>query len=504
MFKARKIGISVSHDYVAVLFEKDAKMLSLSVGDRIKVFTNVSDNDKNFVICKLEIINDNSKNYFIEKGEIGLYESAFDKICYKENVDVNIVPAKKPMSLMYVKNKFEGKKLKKTEIFEILKDIVDNRYSSVETTYFVLACSAHPLNDDETIYLTEAMVNVGKYLDFKNFIDNGIIVDKHCIGGVPGNRTTMIVVPIVAAAGILIPKTSSRSITSPSGTADTMEVISNVDLSLTKMYQIVKELKGCVIWGGSLDLSPADDLIINVEHPLDIDSEGQMIASILSKKKSAGSTHVLIDIPYGKNAKVETKVHAKRLKRRFEKIGSAVGLKVEVMLSDGSSPVGSGIGPFLESVDVLKVLKNEKDLPVDLKEKSLYMAGKLIEMGGQAKQGKGYDLAKSILETGIAYEKFCNIVKMQGEKQSVSYAKYSHSFKARETGNIVSINNKHISHLAFILGAPNDKSAGVYLKKKVGEHVKKGEVLFKVYSNSQLRLDYGLNYILDNKLYDIE
>jgi thymidine phosphorylase len=140
------------------------------------------------------------------------------------------------------------------------------------------------------------------------------VVDKHSIGGIPGNRTTMIVAPIVAAHGLIMPKTSSRAITSPAGTADTMEVLAKVDLSEAEMRSVVERCGACIAWGGHVNLSPADDVIIAVERPLQIDTPEQMVASILSKKMAAGVTHLVLDIPFGPTAKIRSAAYAQRVR----------------------------------------------------------------------------------------------------------------------------------------------------------------------------------------------
>lgn len=506
MFIAKRIEIDMGHELIVVLLEEDAKKLCLHPKERIKIITS---NGKKNVTCKLEVIDykrkkNVSRDMNLKSGEIGIFEKAFDKLEIVENKTVNIVPANKPKSMEFVKKKFDGGRLNKNEFKTIVKDIFENIYSDIETTFFVIACTAHPLNDKETTCLTEAMVDVGKVLDFKTKMSD-IVVDKHCIGGVPGNRTSMIVVPIIASANLIIPKTSSRAITSPAGTADTMEVLANVHVPLTDMFNEVKALNGCIVWGGALDLSPADDLIIEVEHPLELDSEGQMIASILSKKKSAGATHVLIDIPVGKTAKVKDYEHGEHLKKRFEKIGRAVGLKIQVIITDGSSPIGKGIGPLYEALDVMKILKNENDACVALREKSLYMAGLILEMSGQVKKGEGYSIAKEILASGRAYDKFDEILVMQGKKEIMPKAKYSEKIKVEDNSNgkIVEIDNKRISKLAFILGAPQDKAAGMILNKKKGDVVKSGDELFEMFSNSSLKLKYAKTYIKEHQIFKL-
>lgn len=501
MFTLRKIEIDSKHDFIALMMEEDARELSLRANERIKIFHG-NQNNKNFVICELEIVDykkrkGSYKDLNLKKGEIGVLESAFDKLNLDEGKKVNISVASKPKSLEYVKKKFNGHRLSEDNFLEIAQEIIDNKYSDVETTYFVLACTAHKLNDKETIGLTKAMVKVGKMLDFKEHKDD-IVVDKHCIGGVPNNRTTMLVVPIIAAAGLKIPKTSSRSITSPAGTADTMEVFANVDIGLSKMYDIVNNINGCIVWGGALDLSPADDIIIHVEHPLEIDSQGQMIASILSKKKSAGSTHVLIDIPVGKNTKVKNYLAGLKLKKRFEKVGRAIGLKIEVIITDGSSPIGSGIGPLYEARNIMSILKRDNGHDIDLKEKSLMMAGKILELAKYVKSGNGYSKAKEILESGLALDKFEQILNAQGRKKEFVEAKYNFVFKSKIKGKLKEINNKKISKLAFILGAPEDKSAGLIMNKKVNDKLEISDDLIILYTNSLQKLKFAKNYLQEH------
>lgn len=497
MFSVKKFAIQNGNNLVALMHEADAKELSLFSKDKVKVICNDS---KAFLICDLEIFDcDKHCNLTLKKGELGLYEEAYTRLTCSSKNRVSLIPAPKPKSLEIIRKKFEhGTPIKRDEFRLIIEEILENKFSDVTKTFFVLACASHGLKDQEVISLTEAMVNVGKVLNFKQE-KSDIIVDKHCIGGIPNNRTTMIVIPIIAAAGLKIPKTSSRSITSPAGTADTMEVLANVEVPLTQMHNIVNQINGCLVWGGGVSLSPADDIIIEVEHPLEIDSEGQMIASILSKKKCAGSTHVLIDIPIGKTAKISSHKKALELKRRFEKVGKAIGLEILAIITNGDEPIGNGIGPTQEALDVLSVLENKQEAPQDLLEKSLQMAGLIFEMAKLSPQKKGYEYAKEILESGKALEKFNEIIDAQGRKTFNSKTKFVEPIIARESGKITSIHNKYISRTAFILGAPKIQKAGLRLHKKIGDNVKKGDVIMELFSESKLKIKYAKTYIEEHK-----
>lgn len=498
MFKAKQVEIEAKYENIALLYKNEAEHLGFFAGDRIKI---INPKTEMFITCVLKLIEQqvakgSSKKIRLAPGEIGLLGKAIEKLGVYENERVHVLPAKKPKSLEYVKKKFQGYPFEEQELHEIVDDIVNNKYSEVETTYFVTACAVQDLSIKEITFLTKAMVGVGRQLDFKKNTHD-IIVDKHCIGGIPGNRTTLVVLPIAVAAGLTMPKTSSRAITSPAGTADTMEVLTHVDLTLSQMHKVVAEVGGCLVWGGNLDLSPADDIIIQVEHPLEIDSEGQMIASILSKKKSVGSTHILLDIPIGSTAKVKTYQDALRLQDKFEKVAQALGMQVVVIITDGNAPIGKGIGPLYEALDVMKVLRNEEGSSV-LREKSLIMAGLVLEMAEKSKKGEGYAKAKEILESGRALAAFEKIIKAQGAKKIPAFGKYKHVVKAKSEGVISAIDCRKISKLAFILGAPKDVSAGLILYKTIQDEVKKGEVLFEMYTNSSQKLDYGKAYVQDN------
>src|SRR5690606_39154037 len=301
-------------------------------------------------------------------------------------------------------------RLDRDDFRAIVRDIAAHRYSKIELTAFVVATNQGELDREEVYFLTEAMTSVGHRIDWRE----RPVVDKHCIGGIPGNRTSMLVVPIVAAHGLLCPKTSSRAITSPAGTADTMEVLAEVDLPMERLHQIVQEQRGCLAWGGTAKLAPADDILISVERPLAIDSMAQMVASIISKKSACGSTHLLIDIPCGPKAKVRSMKEAMQLRKLFEFVGDRIGLVTEVIITNGSQPVGNGIGPVLECRDVMQVLENAPDAPHDLREKSLQLAGRIIEFDADVRGGQGYAIARDILDSGRALAKMRDIIAAQG------------------------------------------------------------------------------------------
>jgi thymidine phosphorylase len=322
------------------------------------------------------------------------------------------------------------------------------------------------------------------------------IVDKHCVGGLPGNRTTLIVVPIVAAAGLTIPKTSSRAITSPAGTADTMEALAPVDLDAAAMRRVVEREGGCIVSGTKVRMSPADDVLIRVESPLGFDSEGQLVASVLSKKLAAGSTHVLIDVPVGPTAKVRSLDAAGALAARLETVGTALGLHVETHLSDGTQPVGCGIGPALEARDVIAVLRREPAAPQDLRTRALELAARVLELVPGTARGRGAARATEILDSGLAWRKFAAICEAQGGLREPGIAPLTHVVPAARDGVCASIDNRRIAQVAKLAGAPRDVTAGVELHVHLGDRVERGAPLYTVHAESRGELEYALSYAL--------
>ena len=491
--KVKNLPIATGDIIIAVLTEKDATRLDLQSEDRITITSG-----KKSVVATVDIvgrINGVSNNYkekMLMYGQIGLFLEAQYVLGVQTNDTVEIESAKKPASIQFIKKKLEGKRLTTKELQVIVKDIIDKNISDIELTYFVAGCYLNELDMTEITALTEAMVHTGDILK----LPYKVIVDKHCIGGVAANRTSMLIVPILAAAGLIIPKTSSRSITSAAGTADTVEVLCPIVFSLEKMKEIVMKTNGCLVWGGAMSLAPADDKIIQVEHPVSLDPTGQLLASIMAKKKSVSATHVLIDIPVGKGAKITDMKKANSLKRKFEELAKRIHMKVAVLITDGSQPIGNGIGPSLEARDVLWTLKNSSKGSLLLKNKSIHMAGVLLELTGKAKKGQGEEIAREIFETGKAYQKFIEIIQAQGgtvkKPEEIRLARKYHHVLAKKSGIVTHIDNGAMNKIARIAGAPHDKEAGVYLQYHKGQKVKKGSPIFTIYSDNQERLDYAL------------
>jgi len=443
--------------------------------------------DGKSIIATLDVVH----SELLQKNEAALSDVALKRLDVKDGDLISISHLKPIESLSDVRAKMYHKKIDEAAYYRIINDVTDGLYSDIEIAAFIAGCAGDNLDLDEITWLTKAMIDSGSKLKW-----NGkIILDKHSVGGLPGNRTTPIVVAIVASAGLTIPKISSRAITSPAGTADTMETITKVNLSIEKIKEVVNKEGGCFAWGRLARLSPADDILITIEKALDVDSPGQMIASVLSKKAAAGSKYVVIDIPFGETAKVRTHEDALKLQYYFKTVGNAIKLNIEALITDGSQPIGKGIGPSLEAMDVLSVLRNQKDAPNNLKEKSLMFAGALLELSGKIEKGKGISEARHILESGKAYDKFERICLAQGAFKEPTFAMYKTEIKSKIVGNVTSIDNRKLAKIAKLAGAPQSPSAGIYFDSPIGTKVEKGQTLFTIYSESEGELQYAVDYL---------
>ncbi|QED37137.1 thymidine phosphorylase family protein [Antarcticibacterium arcticum] len=483
ILKYKHLGIYTQNENV-VYMRKDCHVC---ISEGFEALTRIRiSNASSSIVASLNVLSSD----ILLPNEIGLSDAAAKKLNVSPNDTLYVSHLEPIESLGHVRAKIYNQKLDYNAFNEIITDIVQGDYSNIHLSAFITACAGNRMDLDEISDLTKAMIGSGKQLHW----NKKIVVDKHCIGGLPGNRTTPLVVAIVAAYGLTMPKTSSRAITSPAGTADTMEVLTNVTLSSEEIKTVVEEEGGCFVWGGTAQLSPADDMLIKIEKALDIDSEGQLIASVLSKKAAAGSTHVVIDIPVGETAKVRSTEMAKKLQNHMETVGNAVGLNVKVVITDGTQPVGRGIGPALEAIDILKILKNEADAPNDLKERALLLAGELLELSGKVKPGTGNQIARQILESGKAYEKFIAICKAQGRFSQPVLAPYKIEIKAEKSGILKRIDNRKIAKLAKLSGAPKSKSAGILLNAHLREQIEENQLLYTIYAESKGELDYALEY----------
>jgi len=479
-FTCRTIDILTGHRTV-LLNRKDCERVDIRAHDRV----NLRKGDKNvtaIVDTTLTIVG---------TGEIGITSDIAPELGIREGdiVEVSLLPA--PNSTLFIRKKIMGQRLTRDEIYSIVQDSVKGMLSDVEMTGFLVAQQFHGLTDEEQVWLTRAMADTGEVIDFER-----PVYDKHSVGGVPGNKVSLLIVPIIASAGLLIPKTSSRAITSPSGTADTMSVLAPVEFSAAELKKLALKTGGAIVWGGSLHLAPADDIFIGVEHPLQIDPEPQMIASIMAKKLAVGADFMVLDLPVGHEAKISSSDEGRRLSFKFIDIGDKLGIKVRCGITYGGQPVGYTIGPALEAREAFEALEGKG--PTSLIEKSTALAGMLLEFGGKAVRGEGQALARQILTSGKALEKMREIIEAQGGDSKVQSTRIQVGECRAEIvapcdGYITRVSNAAMNQIARAAGAPVEKGAGIMLYGKEGHKVSKGEKVMEIFGERDSRVDEAHN-----------
>lgn len=478
-----RAGIDTYHEPVVYMKADCAVCRSEGFAAQARVWVEVGSRR---IIATLNVVTDGN---WLPRNFAALSDAAWRHLAPQPDETAAFSHADAPESARLIRSKVYGEELGRDAFRLIMRDAIDGALADVELASFLAACAARPMSAAEIADLTLAMVDVGKRVDW----GSRSVLDKHCVGGLAGNRTTPIVVAIVAACGGMIPKTSSRAITSPAGTADTMEMLAPVNLSLPAMRAVVDREGGCVVWGGSVGLSPADDVLIRIERVLDFDSDAQLIASVLSKKSAAGAQHVLLDLPVGPTAKIRSVVAAEQLGTKLMEVGAAIGLDVRLHISDGRQPVGRGIGPALEARDVVAVLTRSPLAPRDLRERALDLAGVLLELNGMA-AGSGRARAQRALDDGSAERKFEAICEAQGGRREPPRAPHTAAITAVRAGTVSAIDNRLFSRLAKLAGAPRDAAAGLELHAHLGDEVDSGEPLVTVHAETSGELQYALDY----------
>lgn len=486
--KARRLRLHTQHEPVVIMRSDCHVCRSEGLAARSQVLLAAGDRAVQATLFQVD------GDALLAPDEAALSEAAWTLLGVQEGDPIHVSHPPTLESLSSVRRRIHGHRLDAEAMAGIVRDVVAGRYSEIHLSAFLTATAAWPLDGDETSHLTQAMIEAGDRLSW----NAPIVVDKHSIGGLPGNRTTPIVVAIVAALGLTMPKTSSRAITSPAGTADTMETLTKVDLDIPAMRRVVEAEGGCLAWGGAVRLSPADDIFIRVERVLDIDTEGQLIASVLSKKIAAGSTHVVLDIPVGPTAKVRSEEAGRALGERLVETASRFGLTAVCLQSDGSQPVGRGVGPALEALDVLAVLQNDPDAPDDLRRRACTLAGAVLELAGAAAEGDGFGAAAQALADGRAWSKFQRICEAQGGLRVPPAAALRRPLAATRSGRVVHINNRKVARLAKLAGAPDAKAAGLAVEVRLGQEIAAGDPLLTIHAQTPGELAYALDYAAAN------
>ncbi|RLE90107.1 MAG: AMP phosphorylase [Thermoprotei archaeon] len=482
-FTVKSIDLRYGGTKMILMNEEDASKLDIYPYDRIML----TYGNKSLTVAVA------LTKSLVPVGSIGLPKETVETLGVSEGDVVGIYPVSPPSSVSFIRKKISGGRLTKEEVLSIIRDVVNGSLSEIEITAFLLAQELVGLDSEEIAYLTEAMVETGNRIIFED-----TVYDIHSIGGVPGNsKVALLEVPIVASVGLLIPKTSSRAITSPAGTADTMEVLARVDLELDEIREVATKTRGVIVWGGKLNIAPADDIFIKVERNLSLDPLSQTIASILSKKLAMGVSRLVVDLPVGRGAKVSNMDIASKMARLFIEVSERLGLRTKCAITYGGQPIGYYIGPALEAKEALIALREGRGA-MSLIEKATSLAGLIFEIAGLVSRGSGQDLAKEVLFTGKAWKKMKEIIEAQGGDPKIRPDDIPIGDKKVEVvapvdGYVTNVDNIAIATIAKAAGAPKDKGAGVVVHVKAGAKVRRGEVLIEIYSESESKLTTAYN-----------
>jgi putative thymidine phosphorylase len=500
--KCQKVDISTGGHKVAYVTRRISKDLDLHIMDRVEV-VNASDPSRK-CLASVQFWSD-------PQDRIGLCTELAEELNIRDMGFLVFKAVDKPASVSHIIDRMQGNELSGDQIADIARDVVSDSLSQVELSCFVTSATIQDLSMVELYNLTKHLAESGDTFNW----DDHLVADKHCTGGVPGNRTSPIVVSIVASLGVKIPKASSRAITSPAGTADVMESVCNVAFDKYQIREIVERTNGCLIWGGGLNVAPADSRLIKVRKIINSNPEGLLISSILSKKYAMGSKYLLVDMPVGLETRYHSLGEVRHMAQKVKKIAARLGMRAQVEITFGDEPIGNGIGPNLETRDVLQVLLNRPDGPRDLRDKAIRIAGKLIDLfaperfGPDHRPGDGFEIARECLDSGKAFSKFKEIVNAQKGDKPLDPSKFkgsSHTIEVRslKDGQLVDYDNRVIAKVARLAGAPSNKGAGLDLYKKSGDMVRSGDLLMRIHSGSESKKKLVYDHLSVNRIYTVE
>lgn len=403
-----------------------------------------------------------------------------------------------------IQKKKNGETLTKEEIDFMITDYVAGKIPDYQMSAMLMAIYFNGMENEELAAFTLAMRDSGDLVDLSPI--EGIKVDKHSTGGV-GDKTTLIVGPIVAACGVPVAKMSGRGLGFTGGTLDKLESISGfrIDLSAEEFFETVKKT-GISVIGQTGNLAPADKLLYALRDvTATVDSIPLIAASVMSKKLAAGSDKIVLDVTTGSGAFMKNTRDAKKLAKHMVAIGNHAGKETVAILTGMEEPLGFAIGNNMEVKEAIEVLKG--DGPEDVKEVSVAIAGMMLSLGLEnVSQSQGKRMAKKALSSGQAFEKFKEMVQAQGG--DIRYVEHPEFFErdafegevlAAEDGFLSGMDTEKIGVAAGLLGAGRetkdsviDMSAGIYLEKKIGDTVKKGEPIAICYAGTKEKLNRGM------------
>ena len=491
-FRVKVLDIEAGHNEV-VLNENDAQCMDVDLLDRVKL---------TFGRSEETAIVDFSHG-FVRSGEVEVFLEIAEKLGVKTGDIVKLEPTNRPESLDFIRKKLDNKVLTPVEIKAIIEDLMHEHLSNAELAAFISAVYINEMNMDEITALTNAIYESGERLDFPK---NQIVITEHSIGGVAGDRVSVLIIPILASLGLTAPKTCTRAISSAAGTADTLEVICPVSLTIEQIKSTLKKTGCCLVWGGAVNMAVADDKLIKIRNPLHLDPKCLLLSSILAKKKAEGATHFILDIPVGRGAKIADAKLGKELALDFQNLGTKIGMKVQVLITDGSEPVSMDVGPALEARAIIKAFKTGEGM---LAQKACTIAGAALSLVKGIRREEGYMIAMHQMTSGKAYAKFKDMITAQGgnpeiSENDISIGQITCEVKSDADGKVDHIDNKAISRIVRALGAPSDKEAGISIKVHLGSQIKKGDTLYVMYTTSESKLAYAKEQVKNYQVVEVE
>ncbi|MDD5888929.1 MAG: thymidine phosphorylase [bacterium] len=406
------------------------------------------------------------------------------------------------MIVEIINKKRLGRALTYSELDFFFKGYLNGEVKDYQMSALLMAICIRGMSDDEIFALTKIFIESGDILDFSDI--PGIKVDKHSTGGV-GDKTTLVIAPIVASLGVPVVKMSGRGLGYTGGTIDKLESIPGfrVDLTEEEVKKQVKDI-GLVVTGQTADLAPMDKVIYALRDVTGTVSSIPLIASsIMSKKIASGADKILIDIKVGKGALLKTKKDANKLSQLMIKIGKFYNREVRTIISDMNVPLGHAIGNSLEVLEAIDILrgKEKKSNLVDL---CIELASEMVSMGKEISKDEAVKLVKKSIKNLSAYNKFLEMVEEQGgDIKGIKVNKKVQKIKASKYGTIVAIDALEFGKLSVSLGAGRinkedsiDYGVGIYLEKMVGQKVRKGDVLARIYSDTKFEASFIENIFI--------
>ena len=396
-----------------------------------------------------------------------------------------------------IDKKKHGEVLSKDEINFLINSLMDETAPDYQLSAWLMAVYFKGLNEEETAYLTEAMINSGEVIDFNELANN--IVDKHSTGGV-GDKVTITLIPLLAAAGVPIAKLSGRGLGHTGGTIDKLESIPgfNTQLSINDLKEQVKKIN-VAIGAQTQNLTPADGKLYALRDvTATVDSMPLIASSVVSKKIASGANNIILDVKYGSGAFMKTPEDAVELSKLMVNIGKILNKSITAVVTSMEEPLGRAVGNSLEIIESIEFLKGNIKTGdvVDLTYSFASIA--LLELGMFESMNEAKNYLVEIIESGKALEKFKELIIAQGGNPEVidnydlfTLPSYKVEYKSKKRGYIHNIDAYKIAYGCKLLGAGRDKktdpidySVGIYLNKKSGEWIEKGDILYTIYSNN--------------------